>query len=211
MSVTDLIKLISEVGVLVVIAAIFLYTAIRLINIGLELLQKKAGNKKHDKLLEIRSQVSSEIQTLLETFVESHDAGRIMVMEFSNSVTSVAYLPFKYMTCTYEVYDLERQARAHKVDHLSTSLFTPFFNTMLDKDYYIFNDTNNQPKMGGALVDIMRELGEHQFICSLLISAKGKNIGFICMNKDSGFNDKDVEGIQSLAAQVSALLGVADM
>lgn len=211
MSVSEIVKLIAEVGVLVVIAAIFLYTIFRLINIGLDWLQNKAGNKKHDKLLEIRNQVSSEIQTLLDTFLESHDAGRIMVMEFSNSVTSVAYLPFKYMSCTYEVYELGRQARAHKVDHLSTSLFTPFFNTMLDKEYYIFNDSNNLPKMGGALVDIMRELGEHQFICSLLISAKGKNIGFICMNKDDGFNEKDIEGIQSLAAQISALLGVADM
>lgn len=210
MSVSDIVELITEAGVLVVIAAIFLYTAIRLINIGLDWVQKKAGNKKHDKLLEIRNQVSTEIQTLLDTFLESHQAGRIMVMEFSNSVTSVAYLPFKYMSCTYEVYELGRQARAHKVDHLSTSLFTPFFNTMLDQDYYIFNDSNNLPKMGGALVDIMRELGEHQFMCSLLISAKGKNIGFICMNKDDGFNERDIEGIQSLAAQVSALLGVAD-
>lgn len=211
MSVAEIVRLVSEVGVLVVIAAIFLYTAIRVINIGLDWLQNKASNKKHDKLLEIRSQVSSEIQTLLDTCLESHNAQRIMVMEFSNSVTSVAYLPFKYMSCTYEVYALGRQARAHKVDHLSTSLFTPFFNTMLDRDYYIFNDSNNIPQTGGALVDIMRELGEHQFICSLLISAKGKNIGFICMNKDDGFEDMDIEGIQALAAQISALLGVADM
>ena len=210
MTISEVLDSIAELGVLVVIAGIFLYTAIRLINIGFDALQGKINNKKHDQLLEIRQQVSLEIQTLLDDFLEDHEGTRVMVMEFSNSVTSVAYLPFKYMTCTYEVYKLGRAAKAHKVDRLSTSLFTRFFNAMLDKPFIIFNDDPKPHELGGSILDIMKELDEQHFICAMLTSMKGKHMGFICMNKDTEFDNHDVNGIQELASQVSALLGVAD-
>lgn len=210
MTIQEVLDSIAELGVLVVIAGIFLYTAIRFINMGFEMLSKKMSMKKHDDLLEIRQQVSLEIQTLLDDFLEDRKGTRLMVMEFSNSVTSVAYLPFKYMTCTYEVYKLGKPAKAHKVDRLSTSLFTRFFNAMLDKPFIVFNDEPKPHELGGSILDIMKELEEHHFICSMLTSMKGKHIGFICMNKDVNFDEEDIAGIQSLASQVSALLGVAD-
>lgn len=30
------------------------------------------------------------------------------------------------MTCTYEVYDIDREPVGHKIDRISTSLFSPF-------------------------------------------------------------------------------------
>lgn len=210
MTVSEIVDSIAEVGVLVVIAALFLYIAIRLANMGLNWLQNRIGSKKHDQLLDLRQQVSLEIQDLLDDFLEDHEGSRVMVMEFSNSVTSVAYLPFKYLTCTYEVYELGRPAKAHKFDRMSTSLFTKFFNAMMDSPYIIFNDEPKPQDLGGSILDVIREIEEHHFMCSMLTSLKGKHIGFICMTKDVEFEEDDVDGIQALSSQISALLGVAD-
>ena len=210
----SIIEFITEFGVLVLIAAIFLYAAIRAINLLFDIVTNKVSVKKqhtdHDKLLDIRSQVSREITQLLDEFIEAHGGGRVQVMEFSNSVTSVAYLPFKYMTCTYEVYEFGMAPSAHKIDHLSTSLFTKFFTTLCEKKVCLLDASSDSHKIGGAAFEVMREIGEKQFLCSILRSGTGKHIGFICMSKNSGFTEQDIKGIQILADRVSVLLGVAD-
>lgn len=209
--ISSLVKLISEYSVLILIAAIFLYVCIKLLNIFFKFLEKKVGSKKHDKLLDIRGEVSKEIQLLIEQFLETHGGDRVQVIEFSNSVTSVAFLPFKYMTCTYEVYKLGKAPTGHMIDHISTSLFTTFFQSMQDYPYRIFDTHDKSVPMGGAKFDLVQSQGASQSLCVMLHTPKGKAIGYITMKRDeTEFTDKDIEGIQTLAEQVSALLSVAD-
>lgn len=123
---TEISKTISEFGIMIVICSIFLYTAVRLINIFIKNLETRLKDKKHDELIDIRMSVNTKVQSLIDQFLEEHDSDRIHVVEFSNSVMSVAYLPFKYMSCTYEVYRIGKSPTASKIDHISTSLFTAF-------------------------------------------------------------------------------------
>lgn len=211
-SIAQFIEWIAEYGVTILIAAIFLYVCIRLINIFFKFLEKKVGEKKHDKLLDERSRISYEIQLLIEQFLESHGGDRVQVIEFSNSVTSVAFLPFKYMTCTYECYALGKSPTGHMIDHISTSLFTTFFQSMQDVSYRIFDTHDKSVPMGAAKYELVQSQGASQSLCVMLHTPKGKSIGYITMKRDEGeFTEKDIEGIQILAEQVSALLSVADM
>lgn len=214
--VSNIIKLVAEHGALIIIAAIFFYICIKLLNIFFKFLEKKIGSKKkdkeHDELLEVRGEVSKEIQLLLETFLEAHGGDRVQVIEFSNSVTSVAFLPFKYMTCTYECYALGKSPTGHMIDHISTSLFTTFFTSMQDHAYRIFDTHDKSVPMGGAKYELVQSQGASQSLCVMLHTPKGKSIGYITMKRDEGeFSEKDIEGIQVLAEQVSALLSVADV
>ena len=205
-------KLVAEYGVLILITAIFLYVCIRLINIFFKFLEKKVGEKKHDKLLDERSRVSCEIQFLIEQFLEEHGGDRVQVIEFSNSVTSVAFLPFKYMSCTYECYALGKAPTGYMIDRVSTSLFTTFFQSMQDVPYRIFDTHDKSVPMGAAKYELVQSQGASQSLCVMLHTPKGKCIGYITMKRDEGeFSTKDVKGIQILAEQVSALLSVADM
>lgn len=204
------IKTVSEFGVLIVIASLFVYTCIRVINIWLKGWESSTKDKQHDQLLYIREQVSEEVQRLIEDFLEDHDAGRLQVIEFSNSVMSVAYLPFKFLSCTYEVYKIGRKAKAGRVDHLSTSLFTRFLTMLHSADYVILNVDDDANMVSGALLDIMHDMKETNFLCCMLTTIKGKHIGFVSLNKDTDFTEQDITDIQTLAGQVSALLGVAD-
>ncbi len=210
--ISTLAKVISEFGVLILIAAIFLYVCIRLVNLFFKFLEKKVGSKKHDRLLDERSRISCEIQLLIEQFLEAHGGDRVQVIEFSNSVTSVAFLPFKYMTCTYECYALGKAPTGHMIDHISTSLFTTFFMSMQDHAYRIFDTHDKSVPMGAAKYELVQSQGASQSLCVMLHTPKGKSIGYITMKRDeTEFTEKDIEGIQILAEQVSALLSVADV
>ena len=210
MTIESIAKYIADFGIMLIVCAIFLYIIIRLVNLLFKHLENKLGSKNHDKLLSMRSDISTQIQTLLDEFLEQHDGDRIQVIEFSNSVVSVAYLPFRYMTCTYEVYRLGKAASGHTIDHISTSLFTTFFLSMQDVDYRIFDIDDKTVPMGGAMYDMMKEQDASKSLCTMLHTPKGKSIGYITMKKETDFTNADIDGIQSLADQISILLSVAD-
>lgn len=213
MSTADIVALcksISELGILIILGAVFVYAAIKALNILFEFLRSKVRDKQHDRLLEERTTIDKKVQQLIELFLETHHGGRIQVIEFSNSVMSVAYLPFRYMSCTYECYVIGRKAEASRIDHLSTSLFTAFFGNLYDVDYAVFTADDGPTLLGGAMHEILLDCKESRELCTLMTSHTGKNIGFIAFYKDSEFDEDDIDDIQILAEQISALLGVAD-
>lgn len=209
MSVIELIQQISEYGVTLVICAIFLYVCIRFINIGFDKLTKTVSNKQHDKLLAMRTEIDEEVYGLINNFMTSHKGTRIQVMEFTNSVMSVAYLPFKYMSCTYEVVCYGYRPEAKRIDKLSTSLFSPFLSK-LSKRSCIVLDHDTCLEMSGAVHDIFEGLGSKYQLCSILRSQKGKSIGFVSFAKEHEVTQQDIADIKTLSSQLAALLGVLD-
>jgi len=203
-------KFIGDYGVMIVICIIVLYALFKLVGIGFKWLENKLSTKKHDQLLDIRAEINKQIQRLITNELRESDATRIHVIEFSNSVMSVAYLPFKYMTCTYEVYKLGASATGHRIDKLSTSLFTAFFAELNDHDYCIFNIDDPNTTMGGAMCDLMKSQNEHQALCVAMKTPRGKHIGYIEMIKDDEFDKHDIAEMQQLGQQISALLGTVE-
>lgn len=206
----EVIKLLSEFGIMLVIVGIFLYVVIRIINIQLNKWESSVKGKKHDELVNIRADIGTNIQFLIDEFLVESKGNRVQVIEFSNSVTSVAYLPFRYMTCTYEVYKLGKTGTGHKIDRISTSLFTKFFETLQNNDYCVFNIDEDPTIVGGAMCELMQSQHEHQALCALLKSPKGKSIGYVELTKDDKFTKSDKDNIEELAHKLSTLLSVAD-
>ena len=171
---------------------------------------EKRTQDRHDKLVDQRMELGKRIQALIETYLNQSNASRVSVIEFSNSVMSVAYLPFRYMTCTYEVHDLGKVAMGHKIDRISTSLFIPFFTKLQEDPCCLFDINDKTTLVGGAMCDLMKEQGEHLALCMALTTGKGKAIGYIQATSDTKFDNKDVEGIKILGHQISLLLSIAD-
>lgn len=208
--ITTVIKAISEFGILIIIAAIFLYVIIRVINIFLKSLESKVMGSKHDKALDVRTRVNEKVNYLIEDFLEESGGDRIQVVEFSNSVTSVAYLPFKYMNCTYEVYSMDKTATARNIDKLTTSLFTTFLTHLYRETFCIVDTTKPDRSLGGSIYDLLSATGESRSLCAILKTASGKCIGFVMLRRDSEFTEGDIHDIQVLADKLSALLGIMD-
>lgn len=206
----SIVKLLTDYGITIVISGLFIYVVVRLINMGLHWAENRLRINTHDENIEIRSKVGSKIQYLINQFLSEHDGHRLQVIEFSNSVMSIAYLPFRYMTCTYEVNTFDLTGRAKMVDKLSTSLFTQFFDNMQDEKFCEFDISNHNKLVGGAMYDLMTEMGEHKCICAMMKTAKGLPIGYIAFYKNDPFTDKDRQDIDNLASSIQALLCVAE-
>lgn len=206
----SILRLIADYGIMIVISGTFLYASIRLINIWLTGYENKFKTKSHDQLLSTRSTISKQIQEIIENILTKSDGDRVQVIEFSNSVMSVAYLPFRYMSCTYEVFRLGKSAVGHKIDRLSTSLFTKFFEVLQDNEYCVFHTEDENTFIGGAMKELMESQHEQHALCALLKSPKGKAIGYIQLIKEDAFSNDDIDTILNASHQIAVLLSVAD-
>ncbi len=210
-SIETAVRLITDYGVLIVIAAIFLYGITKLLNLLIKALESKLATRKHDQLAEVRNNVSREIQSLIDEFIVEHDGIRVQVIEFSNSVISVVYLPFKYMSCTYEVCGLSMKAVGKEIDKISTSLFTPFFEYLCMHNTAIVDCSGRSKILGSAIYDLLAQYDIMYSICSLL-THKGKGVGFVLFQVVNP-NQIDLSlkvAIADLSDRISGLLGIVD-
>ena len=209
MQILEVFEAISEYGLSLMLSGIVIYVVIKSVNLGFDYLQNRAKNRNHDKLLAMRAEIDIEVYELISDFLTLHKGTRVMVMEFTNSVTSVAYLPFKYMSCTYEVLSYGSTPEAKRVDKLSTSLFSPFL-TQLSKEEVMKLDDNVSRSLAGSVHDMFTQLGSEYQLCAILKTQKTKSIGFVCLCKENEVTVKDEVDIKVLSSQLSALLGVLD-
>ena len=214
----EMVRTVADLGVLVCIAALFIYAVYRGINAQFDKrddvsgggVPSKKDRERHDELIELRTRVSQDIQQLINTTLNDTGWDRIHVVEFSNSIMSVAYLPFRYMTCTYEVFKLGKMGTGAKIDRLSTSLFTTFFTTMHDNGWCIIDLDKPETDTCGAMHDLMISNGETKSLSAGIVSPKGKSIGYVSVKSENGFSSEDIEAILTLADQIAVLLGVVD-
>lgn len=209
MQILEVLEAISEYGLSLMLSGIVIYVVIKSVNLVFDHLQNKVKNKTHDKLLAMRAEIDMEVYELINEFLTFHKGTRVMVIEFTNSVTSVAYLPFKYMSCTYEVLPYGKSPEAKKIDKLSTSLFSPFLS-QLSKDDIMKLDDNVSRSLAGSVYDMFNQLGSQYQLCAILKTQKTKSIGFVCLCKEEEITVRDEADIRILASQLSALLGVLD-
>lgn len=224
MTVEELISSIADVGILVCIAALFLYACFRAIKSYFDKKDKEIKSKEkegnivppkpereaHDKAMSIRYQVSEEIQKLLETYQAKWHADRIQVIEFGNSQINLGYLPFRYMSCTYEVCKLGVRGIGSKIDKLSTSLFTPFFVDLTEKGWCAYDIEDSECHVPGAMHDLMIEFEEPRSLNAAIVTASGKFLGYITVKNLMKYTQNDVDDLLTLADQIAALLGILD-
>ena len=209
MSIIELIKVIADNGISLVICGIFLYVVIKFINFGFDWLRAASKNKKHDKLLELRAQVDQDVYEHISKFLTDHKGKRLVVAEFTNTVTSVAYLPFKYMAGTYEVTAYGTSPKCTSIDKLSTSLFSQFL-TQLSKREVIVGDLEVARSFSGTVHDLFERYECKYQLCAILKTPSNKSIGFIAFGTEHEVTEQDQADIKILASQLSALLGVLD-
>lgn len=209
MQVVEIIKLVVDYGISVIISAIVVYALFRAIKIKFDAVEHKIARKSHDKALALRTEIDEQVHGTIDNFLQKHDGTRIQVIEFTNTVTSVAYLPFRYMSCTYEVVEYGHRPKASYIDKLSTSLFSPFL-AQLGKESYIELNSDNIDDMSGTIQDLYHQIGCKHMLSVMLKSNKVKCIGCVSFYKETDVSKQDVDDIISLGNKLSTLLGVLD-
>lgn len=209
MSMVEIVKAIGEYGLSLILSAIVIYVILKLIKIQFDKLQAANKRKEHDNALALRSEIDEKVYEVLNHFIEEHKGIRLQVIEFTNTVTSVAYLPFKYMSCTYEVVSYGNRPEARCIDKLSTSLFTPFLS-QLSKQEYIMLDYDSAEHMSGVVHDLFKEIGGDHMISVMMKSDNDKCIGYVSFYKDKPIQVDDISDLVVIGAKLSTLLGVLD-
>lgn len=209
MSFLDVVKQISEYGLSLILSAIVIYVLMKVIKLQFDKTKTALCRKEHDQALALRSEVDEKVYEVLNSFIETHHGLRLQVIEFTNTVTSVAYLPFKYMSCTYEVVSYGTKPEARCIDKLSTSLFSPFLSR-LGKEKYLILDHDSAESMSGVVHDLYEQIGGDNMLCVMLKSDKEKCIGYVALYKDKSVEDKDINDLLLVGSKLSALLGVLD-
>lgn len=209
MQILEATKAIGDYGLSFILSAIVIYVIIKLLKIQFDKLQSANKRKEHDNALALRSDIDEKVYEILNNFIEEHKGLRLQVIEFTNTVTSVAYLPFKYMSCTYEVVSYGNKPEARCIDKLSTSLFTPFLSLLGKKDYVIL-DQDSAEQLSGVVHDLFKQVGGDHMISVMMKSDKDKCIGFVSFFKDKPVNKQDTADLISVGSKLSTLLSVLD-
>lgn len=209
MSFLNVLKALSEYSISLVLSAIVIYTVLRVIKIQLDKAKLATSRRDHDKALKLRDEIGDQIYEELNSFIREHDGLRVQVVEFTNTVTSVAYLPFKYMSCTYEVVSYGIRPEARCIDKLSTSLFGPFLS-QLGKEQYMVLDPESAEKLSGVVHDLYDQIGGDHMVSVMLKSEKDKCIGYVALYKNKPVEDNDISDLVLLGSKLSGFLGVLD-
>lgn len=209
MSFLELVRQVGDYGLSLILSAVVVYVVIKLIQIQFDKMKVASNRKEHDQALALRGEVDEKVYDVLNSFIETHHGLRLQVVEFTNTVTSVAYLPFKYMSCTYEVVSYGNKPEARCIDKLSTSLFSPFLSKLGKEEYLILNPKTAE-ELSGVVHDLYEQIGGENILCVMLKSEKEKCIGYVSLFKDKPVEDKDVDDLLLIGSKLSALLGVLD-
>lgn len=209
MSILDVVKAVGDYGLSLILSAIVIYVLIRVIKIQIDKWQTASSRKQHDRALELRAEIDEKVYSILNGFIENHSGARLQVVEFTNTVTSVAYLPFKYMSCTYEVVSYGQTPKARYIDKISTSLCTSFLS-QLGKNDSILLDHESIDLMSGVVKDMFIEIGNDKMLSVMLKSTNSKCIGYVAFFKDKTVETKDIDDLLRVGEKLSALLGVLD-
>lgn len=205
----EVLKAVGEYGLSLALSAIFIYAVINILRIQFDKLRETSKRKAHDGALALRGEVDEKVYELLNDFIQEHHGYRVHVIEFTNSVTSVAYLPFRYMSCTYEVVAYGSKPEARCIDKLSTSLFSPFLSK-LGKSNYLVLDGQNIQQNSGVMHDLYEQIGGRYMLSVMLRSGKDKCIGYVAFYTDNSIHQSDVDDLVLVGSKLSTLLGVLD-
>ena len=209
MSFIEVMKIVGDYSLSLILSAIVIYAAVKAIKSYFDDSEDAEKRRAHDEALCIRDEIGEKIYESLNEFLQKHKGLRIQVVEFTNTVTSVAYLPFKYMSCTYEVVSYGNKPEARCIDKLSTSLFSPFLSK-LGKEPYVLLDPHSAEELSGVVYDLYHAIGGDHMVSVMLKSEKDKCIGYVALYTNNEVTDNDVEDLIDIGSNLSALLGVMD-
>jgi hypothetical protein len=203
----EIMTFVADYGVTMVISAIFLYAALQLINFGLNYLKRKTDDQKHSEAIDTRTDVSLQIQMLVDYALAEVEGDRITVMEFHNSTENLAHLPFCYMTCSYESYREGLLPVSSLLKGITTSLYSLFLTNLQKQPYVILDTRNRDPGAARAAYELIAVQEESSALCVIIRSLQRRGIGYVSLKKDDGeYSEKEIGKMRDVAKELGMLL-----
>ena len=162
-----------------------------------------------EKATKKREHANNVMQDLLNTTLATLMGDRLQVIEFTNTITTVAMLPYRYMTCTYESMAPGKKPMASTIKDELATLYSDFLTALRLKSYVVLNAEKRSDKFTPAIYDLIGKRFANQSLYVSIDDRKTKEpIGILSYDTSnpSGFCDKEITTLRGLAAQLSLLL-----
>ena len=140
-----------------VITAIVIFFIIRFGNLGFEYFANKLKVKKHEELIDIRTNVNKTINRLIYRTLLRTNACRAYVVEFHNGITSLGGLPFLKMSCTYECINENAKSVQLSRDGIPLSLHSSMIDGIIENDYVLLSPGDRDEQYSNLIYETLVE------------------------------------------------------
>ena len=177
------VKLIAEVGALVMCAGLIgygVYTGINILRKWFEhKISKENEAKPHAETIETRLKITPEVKSVLKELLLQTHACRAFVFEFHNGTTSLGGLPFIYMSCTYEVLSQTASSQLHARQRMPFTLFDSIVTQLVQRDVISVDCRDKSELYDPIIYNTMKKRNTSLLICSKLFDEHKRVIGFV--------------------------------
>lgn len=218
MEVNQILDMLVQYGTPLVITAIVLYGAFRVLNIALGRFEQTHGAKKekeqHDKLLEVRKSIDKSINTALERVLMRTNADRAFVFEFHNGGSNLGGLPFLKMSNTYEVVDTGIVPQKFNLEQMSLSMYSTMISEIMAKPTLLVNTAVREDTLPNICYETLLAQQIHTCVMARIADLNGHIIGYcgidFVKNEKQIHGNSDIALVKELATELGALLSVDD-
>lgn len=200
-------------GASIVFFAILAYGAVQILNIGVGHLKKSLDKKEKIKGIVKRDEADRVIQGLLDGAMATLKGERIQVIEFTNSNKNIALVPFNFMTCTYESYQIGKQSMADVCKNVPVTLMGMFLQRLGHVSYIVLNSESVNKDFPAATYDMLNKRMATKAIYIPIKSPQSrKMIGYLLLDSNdmADFTDVAFRQLTSVADQIGVLLTLGE-
>jgi len=183
MEIAEWVKIVAEVGALVMCAALIGYIIITGINalkkwFDHKLLSEKTADA-HNETVKTRLRITPEVKSVLKELLLQTHASRAYVFEFHNGTTSLGGLPFIYMSCTYEVLGQTASSQMHARQQMPFTLFDSLITRLIQEDVATVDVRDKSDKFDLIIYETIEKRGTTVLIGTKLLDEHKRVIGFL--------------------------------
>ena len=144
------------------------------------------SNLKKKSACMLSSNIKKEdyLSTKLDKIRENYKADRVWVIEFHNGGHTFTGKSMQKFSEVYEETQVGVSTEASKTQNLPTSLFSKFFNELVDNNFIYFKDISKigQNSIALSMNNFFESRGITSFFATSLVDMNGSLIGVLCLD-----------------------------
>ena len=194
--------------------AIFFGVTVLFVAIGavFSVLYKKFNRKERLKRIYEHKNVEKLTQNVLDLALASLDADRLQIVEYTNTIETVALVPKKYMSCTYEAYKEGKSPAGNTIRNEFTSHYVNFLTKLRLEHCIALNVHNQVAEFSKNIYSLMDLRWATQSLYALILDSRTQQaLGFVSYDKSGfgGFSAKEVNELKKLSNELAVHLSLA--
>jgi len=159
------------------------------------------------KAIKYEDLIAHKLDKIKETF----HVDRVWLLEFHNGTHKFSGKSLQKFSVTYEVANPGIAREGQTTQNIPTSLFSKFFKTLSDKDYFIVNDVDKVNVNNSSLQSFFESRGTKSFFAIGIRNIENFLIGVLCLETIAYKTEMSEAKISELKNDANILSGYLEV